>query len=816
MQNHFIKTLKGLFLVVLAIISTTVMYSQTENKLPSIEKVYVHTDRSSYTIGETLWYKAYSVLAYNNLLIDQSKVLYVELISPSSKIIARNKTRLESGLGHGDFKLSDSLGVTTGGVYQLRAYTNWDRNFGHDFVFEKTIEIIDVFNDGIQKTEDKERRRKKETTQTAVLEKPKYNCQFFPEGGNLVENITSLVAFKTSDQNGNPVEVKGQIFDSEGDLITMFSSIHDGMGRFQFLPLPGMKYKAELTFKSGEKQEFLLPEISETGLLLSMLKVKGKDVVSVKTNDKTFKNNNGKPIAVVARVRGVTYFQGELAFNEKQIFFELPKEKIPEGICQVTVYDAQGIPQSERLVYIDKTSESDLNIRLTTDKKSYKPEEQVALTVVAKNKAGDPVSASFSVSSVDESSVTDDAKFGTTICSYYLMESDIRGKVHNPGFYFDVNNKKRLLFLDLLLLTQGWRDFLWKSIPEIDKNPEFKIEKGFPVSGTIKQLLGNKPKENNNITLALLNKKEGMQLFSEISDANGRFNFKEVQYTGKTTMLVNAVNQKGKGRGELLLDDLEVKPLEVTFRPVTDQDADTLRFEAIKKHVYNKYIAYGISPENMLDEVEIIAKKEEQRPSLYGTPDYSYKIDDNTPMYSDIYQLIQFLVPGVTVTNDVVSFPRFNGPAHIRIDDFATFPDENISYLNPADVDRIEVFKGASTVMFGPDGANGVILIYTKIGTVTNNAVKEYHSIKKEVEGFYAAREFYSPERGEDAQFDMYNNDTIKNTMYWNPYVHPGDLGMVKLNYKNSKLETNVKVTLEGITATGIPIVKYTEYAIEK
>ncbi len=114
---------------------------KTKTTPPEIEKVYLHTDNNYYTVGESLWYKAYSVYAYTNQLFDHSKILYVELISPESKIISRNITNLEGGLGHGDFVLADSLGVKPG-TYQLRAYTNWMRNYGDDFVFKKEIQII--------------------------------------------------------------------------------------------------------------------------------------------------------------------------------------------------------------------------------------------------------------------------------------------------------------------------------------------------------------------------------------------------------------------------------------------------------------------------------------------------------------------------------------------------------------------------------------------------------------------------------------------------------------------------------------------------
>ena len=86
------------------------------------------------------------------------------------------------------------------------------------------------------------------------------------------------------------------------------------------------------------------------------------------------------------------------------------------------------------------------------------------------------------------------------------MESDIRGKVYHPAYYFDSNNPKRLDHLDNLLLTQGWRDFLWKTVPQIKESNSFKVEKGITISGRVKQVFADKPLENSFVSLSLLNK----------------------------------------------------------------------------------------------------------------------------------------------------------------------------------------------------------------------------------------------------------------------------------------------------------------------
>ena len=61
--------------------------AQRDDSLKIIEKVYLHTDRSTYYPSENIWFKAYIVDASDNTLSDYSKNLHVELISPATKII---------------------------------------------------------------------------------------------------------------------------------------------------------------------------------------------------------------------------------------------------------------------------------------------------------------------------------------------------------------------------------------------------------------------------------------------------------------------------------------------------------------------------------------------------------------------------------------------------------------------------------------------------------------------------------------------------------------------------------------------------------
>ncbi|RYF25880.1 MAG: TonB-dependent receptor [Flavobacteriales bacterium] len=102
------------------------------------EKIYLHLDKPYYAIGDDIWFKAYVVDSRTSAPSTISNILYVELINEGDSIKRQLKLPLESGISWGDLKLTDSLSE---GNYRIRAYTQWMRNAGPKFFFDKTIKI---------------------------------------------------------------------------------------------------------------------------------------------------------------------------------------------------------------------------------------------------------------------------------------------------------------------------------------------------------------------------------------------------------------------------------------------------------------------------------------------------------------------------------------------------------------------------------------------------------------------------------------------------------------------------------------------------
>ena len=102
------------------------------------EKIHLHLDKPYYAIGDDIWFKAYLTDSRTSGPSTISNILYVELIDENDSLKSQLKLPIANGITWGDFKLSDTL---TEGNYRIRAYTQWMRNAGTDFFFDKTIKI---------------------------------------------------------------------------------------------------------------------------------------------------------------------------------------------------------------------------------------------------------------------------------------------------------------------------------------------------------------------------------------------------------------------------------------------------------------------------------------------------------------------------------------------------------------------------------------------------------------------------------------------------------------------------------------------------
>jgi len=113
-------------------------------QLLPVEKLYVQTDKPVYAVGDTIWFKGYLFNANYLKYSSRSGLMYIELVNDSSAVVYRRMAPLGYGIAHGQIAI-DGKDIPEGS-YTLRAYTNWQRNFGEDYLFTKNIYITGTDN----------------------------------------------------------------------------------------------------------------------------------------------------------------------------------------------------------------------------------------------------------------------------------------------------------------------------------------------------------------------------------------------------------------------------------------------------------------------------------------------------------------------------------------------------------------------------------------------------------------------------------------------------------------------------------------------
>lgn len=134
MNFKFTTFILGLFFLVFASLSK----AQEPFKNFEKEKTYIQTNHVFYKPGEEMYFKIYTVKAENNLPADQSKAVNFELTDPSGTVVKKAKYEITSGYSEGYFYFNSDM---KGGIYKLRAFTNWMQNEDGKNAFEKEITL---------------------------------------------------------------------------------------------------------------------------------------------------------------------------------------------------------------------------------------------------------------------------------------------------------------------------------------------------------------------------------------------------------------------------------------------------------------------------------------------------------------------------------------------------------------------------------------------------------------------------------------------------------------------------------------------------
>ena len=841
------------------------------------EKVHLHLDKPYYAIGDDIWFKAYITDAVTTLPTTISKILYVELINEKDSVKQQIKLPITAGITWGDFKLTDSLSE---GNYRIRAYTQWMRNAGTAFFFDKTIKIGNSWANKVFTLSKNEfnSNEKGENLKTIIQFKDKngvpyvnnevsyelklsgkniskgktstnaqgeinipvvnnqpnlfqtgqivatitldnkqkvvktipltstsssIDVQFFPEGGSLVHGLPSKIGIKSINARGLGENIKGRITDNLGNDVVAFETSYLGMGNFILNPDSGKTYSAIVDLGNGAEKIIKLPKVQSAGYVLSV-----NNADSSKLSIKIFLSESllhKGELNLIAQRNGEVYFYSKIPSNKQYVAVNVPKKDLPSGIIHLTLFSPENLPVCERLAFVNNTSDK-IDIELDSLKLTYRPRSNVSLllksTVDTQSVAG-----SFSLSVTNSSAVKPDVENETNIFTSLLLTSDLKGYVEKPNYYFINNDAQTQLALDNLLLTQGWRKIDWATVLN-DQNttPLFEAEQTMKIAGRITK--NGKPVVNGKVSL--FSNTGGFFATDTLSNAEGKFNFDQIEFADSTKFIVQARTDKNNKNVQI---DLDIVPTQLVTANKNSGDVEMNINESLMDYLQKSNAFFDEQTKKgflnrtvMLQEVKIVETKNltpnSSNLNRSGSADQTFTAKDLETAFS-LSQYLQGRVVGVTIRNGMAYSNRANGGAmNIVLDGMNMGEDFQLDDIVVQDIESVEVLRTiGNTAIYGSNGTNGVLVITTKRGGNTSSDYNRYTPgiVTYSPKGYQISREFYSPKYNVNPE----KNRDLRTTVYWNPHLNTDKNGNVIVNYFNTDMSGNYRIVVEGIDYFG-------------
>ncbi|WP_297797003.1 hypothetical protein [uncultured Eudoraea sp.] len=716
---------------------------------PDRENIHLHLNKTIFFQEEHVWFSAYVYDQNSQSPSLQTTNLYVCLYDKEGNEVRRNLLYIEGGVGHGDFKIDSSL---TSGIYYIKAYTNWMKNFRHKDCFIQQIEVLP------------------QAPEMALPDNTdEFDVQLLPEGGYILENTNGIVGFKVVDVKGAGQKIlSASLINSDG--ITILENIHNnhlGFGKFAHFQEGQRQYKLRILLENEKIIESILPRPQSEGILIMSNNLDPKRLLlSISTNERTLNSNKGE-LFFVAFHQNTSLLVEEFILNEKDLVFSFDKAKLPFGVNTLTLFDDKLNVIASRLFF----NEWAIDIpEVVIEMKEETARDSVELAAIIK--IIDTTTFTLSASILPEG--TEANQPNNSIYSSFWLMPYLRNPIEEPSYYFNGYNRLKLYELDLMLLVQGWGRYDWKTIFKDVFEQNFEYEQGISIKG--KALNADLSKEDS------LWVNDGSPMEFYFLDLNNKKEFTKgglILYKNDSLAMA-LIDRKGK---------LRAPEVELSYVPRLVKE--NLNFSHIRDYPLifkSKLTETAVHPLKLLDntiqldEVTVVERKLPRR---------------DIKKYGSLIGYLRKLGFQAMIETDAFGFTKLAVKAPAR----SSGGTMNIPLsLNGFPTDGSDlVGKPLSAIqVIAYDEAKRGYLSFTSTGKyVDPDAPKRY--IKKLItNGFTKPNKYYEPKYSDydSTVFQQYG------TVNWQPAMLTNDKNQVDFSFPKQE-QPKVKVYIEGMSTDG-------------
>lgn len=432
-------------------------------------------------------------------------------------------------------------------------------------------------------------------------------------------------------------------------------------------------------------------------------------------------------------------------------------------------------PEPDPTAACQLTNDANLQVEIEPNKNSYSRREKIKLTISLADSVGKPVKSNFSVSAVDANMVFEKSKVSS------------------------VNSSKKS-FLDTIV---------------------YPIERVISIKGRVQNSVGkNLPADQASSRVQFINLENQLFFETELNE-EGRFFLALPDFTDSINFNVAGVNANSTFRPEIEIDKWLTPPVtDLMNLPAGQAGA------AKAKLVFDSRVA--LSNQHSFDEKatllqEVVIKSTKIIPTQalkfsLIKPEYSIKADNIKSMGGNLLMGLAGKIPGVDIRcngiNCTIFFTRALGGSIMLGKEplvllngaplYGQSAGEIFTHIDPSMIEKIEIQKSIN-VLYGSDGRNGIIALYTKTGfdEIDNNIGNNSNLTHLKIPGFSTGISFPHPDY-EGNSTTLVDRIDYRSTLYWEPFLKTDSArNHIPVTFFAADIPTTYRIKIEGYTNSG-------------
>lgn len=429
---------------------------------------------------------------------------------------------------------------------------------------------------------------------------------FHPEGGHLISGFNNRLAFKAIGSDGLSVDFTGIVIDSDSNEVATIKPLYRGMGMIDFIPDKEKAYKAIVN-----GLEFEIPKASDETSSLQIASIGADSIRAIVLG----KFQPG--MSLIAHNGGIVTMAQEIQNQE----ITMERKKLGSGTIRFLLVDHAGNIMSSRMIF-------NHNGYIFGNSLDSLPDGDYTLKAFQEIKPDSTVS----------------------IVSNLLLQSELKGHIEDPDYYFRNRDSIKDTHLDLLMMTQGWERYDFKSsLKDIYQTPQVPLEIGGEISGNVKSRWRSKPLSDALVMLISPALDYAAQTYT---DENGNFVFNGLDWPDDTSFVIQVFGKSGSQEHNYAVDRDSFPANDPIISDPNEYLANQILDESI--------ITAGTT---LLDELVVTAPlspEESRREMLAALGVRSYNSKEMEDQHITTYEEIIRKIPGLRIVNGnvVSSFAR--------------------------------------------------------------------------------------------------------------------------------------------------------------